>query len=219
MARPRVSRVRSEPALIRRLLYLTLFSDCTTGAFSLVFHGRKTGTTKSTKLQPTAVDFGSPVQIQIEHSKNAATIPTTTGAAQVLEPTVLVEVLLSVASTPAQHERGLMHRAEPLAKREGMVFVYPTPAKRVFWMKDTLIPLQATWWDQNGVLREPGMEMQPEDLTYVWSLSSDIVYGIEFPPHFLADAGLNDPGNVRIVNLDAIKNVVQSRGGAANGLR
>jgi len=45
-----------------------------------------------------------------------------------------------VAATPDDRTRGLMGRSS-LAPDEGMLFVYATPVRIGFWMKDTLIPL------------------------------------------------------------------------------
>lgn len=39
--------------------------------------------------------------------------------------------------------------------------------------------------------------MKPHDLTYIWSKQSNIQYGIEFPPGFLQESGMDDPGYVR----------------------
>lgn len=52
------------------------------------------------------------------------------------------EVIVSVelARTPAQREQGLMHRRE-LAPDAGMLFIFPEEGFPVFWMKNTLIPL------------------------------------------------------------------------------
>jgi len=51
-----------------------------------------------------------------------------------------VPVVLEVAETHEQRERGLMGRAS-LASGHGMIFVSASARPRSFWMKDTLIPL------------------------------------------------------------------------------
>lgn len=57
-------------------------------------------------------------------------------------------VRAEVARTPEQRELGLMHR-ESLADGRGMLFVFPDLQIRSFWMKDTLIPLDIAYLDEN----------------------------------------------------------------------
>ncbi|HEY5451985.1 MAG TPA: DUF192 domain-containing protein [Polyangia bacterium] len=47
---------------------------------------------------------------------------------------------VELAVTPAEHERGLMYR-EHLDADAGMLFISESPRRQVFWMKNTLIPL------------------------------------------------------------------------------
>ena len=54
-----------------------------------------------------------------------------------------------VASTPAQHQTGLMHRRE-MPTHEGMLFVFPRAGTQCFWMRNTLIPLTAAFIADDG---------------------------------------------------------------------
>ena len=49
-------------------------------------------------------------------------------------------VLLEVAQTPGQRNKGLMFRKE-MPRGEGMLFVFPEEGKQSFWMKNTYISL------------------------------------------------------------------------------
>lgn len=47
---------------------------------------------------------------------------------------------VEVALTEAERQHGLMYRSR-LDPESGMLFVFPLPSRLVFWMKNTLIPL------------------------------------------------------------------------------
>lgn len=53
------------------------------------------------------------------------------------------------ASTPAQRERGLMERTE-LAADGGMLFRFDDFRRHCLWMKNTPLPLSATFMDEEG---------------------------------------------------------------------
>jgi uncharacterized protein len=50
------------------------------------------------------------------------------------------KIKVEIADTETRMERGLMHRTS-LNENSGMLFVYPDPEIRSFWMKNMLIPL------------------------------------------------------------------------------
>ena len=56
---------------------------------------------------------------------------------------------VSLADTPQRRRRGLMH-CPALSPETGMLFVYPTPGKRVFWMKNTIIELAIIFISADG---------------------------------------------------------------------
>ncbi len=53
-----------------------------------------------------------------------------------------------VADTFNERRIGLMHRKH-LPKNRGMLFIFEQPEKHSFWMKNTLIPLDIMWIDEN----------------------------------------------------------------------
>lgn len=67
---------------------------------------------------------------------------------------------VELATTPAQWGRGLMGRAR-LAQGHGMLFVFPVEAQQSFWMKDTLIPLDILFFDNQGRLVSGWHGVQP----------------------------------------------------------
>ena len=60
-----------------------------------------------------------------------------------------VTARVELASTEAQKRQGLMNRRS-LAPDAGMAFLFTTPTRTEFWMKDTLIPLSIAFYDGRG---------------------------------------------------------------------
>ncbi|CAD7935823.1 unnamed protein product [Amoebophrya sp. A120] len=144
-----------------------------------------------------AVDFGSTVQVTLVNAETGASVPIT----------------LQMAYSLQQHTRGLMYRTNPLTESEGMIFVYPQEGHRVFWMKNTEIPMEATWWNAKGELVEKPTAMEPLTLDYHWSTSHNVQFGIELAPGFLENKGLDAPGQTKIEDMKPVLDEIQLRGG------
>jgi uncharacterized membrane protein (UPF0127 family) len=60
-----------------------------------------------------------------------------------------VSVRVEIAESPSAWQRGLMFRRR-LDARSGMIFVFPSAVRSVFWMKNTLIPLSVAFYGSKG---------------------------------------------------------------------
>ena len=70
---------------------------------------------------------------------------------------------IQLALTPEQHEIGLMYRTE-MPQGEGMLFVFQTPTKQCFWMKNTILALTAAFIaDDGSIVNLEDMKPQTTD--------------------------------------------------------
>lgn len=73
---------------------------------------------------------------------------------------------VEVADDAAERSRGLMFR-ESMPRGKGMLFVYEHPQRAAFWMKNTLIPLDMLFADENGTVTRVHHDAVPGDLTAI----------------------------------------------------
>lgn len=73
---------------------------------------------------------------------------------------------VEVADDPEERSVGLMNR-EVLATGAGMLFAYDGPQSVVFWMKNTLIPLDMIFLDAQGQVARIHENAVPQDLSHI----------------------------------------------------
>ncbi len=56
---------------------------------------------------------------------------------------------VEIVTTPKEKTQGLMHKEN---LEDGMLFLFPIEAVYTFWMKDTLIPLDIIWINNNEIV-------------------------------------------------------------------
>jgi uncharacterized membrane protein (UPF0127 family) len=96
---------------------------------------------------------------------------------------------VEVADDPAERAQGLMFR-ESLPRSSGMLFLYDQPQRPVFWMRNTLIPLDMVFVDSAGTVLRIHENAVPLDET-----------GIDGGPGVLAVLEING-GLSRQLGLD-----------------
>lgn len=71
---------------------------------------------------------------------------------------------IEIADEPVEHSRGLMHR-ESMPAYAGMLFIYDSPRRLSFWMRNTLIELDMLFVDEHGVVQKIHHRARPLDET------------------------------------------------------
>jgi len=73
---------------------------------------------------------------------------------------------VELANTPDTRSRGLMFR-ESMPTGAGMLFIYDSPQRATFWMRNTLIPLDMIFTDDTGTVQHVHHEAVPGDETTI----------------------------------------------------
>lgn len=103
-----------------------------------------------------------------------------------------IHIYVEIADEWPEMERGLMHR-ESLPEDEGMLFIFPQPGTYPFWMKNTLIPLDAIYISQNGTIVGI-LQMEPciADPCPVYTPDSEALYVLEVNKGFSERHGISE---------------------------
>lgn len=105
-----------------------------------------------------------------------------------------IQLTVKRVSNPADVERGLMFRKEPLMPNEGMLFDKGSWSETGFWMKNTYIPLDIIFLDDEYIVIDILRNMVPGDLT-IRRINKPWRYAVEVNP------GLDiSPGDIINVN-------------------
>lgn len=110
-----------------------------------------------------------------------------------------VRVYVEIADTPETRQQGLMFR-ESLEPDEGMLFIFDSEAEQVFWMKNTIIPLDMIF--VNGSMEVVSIqEAVPcrEDPCTLYPSGKPAKYVVETNYGFSETNGIEEGTKVRIV--------------------
>ena len=77
---------------------------------------------------------------------------------------IVAEFDIEIAESEYEIQTGLMHR-ESMEDNQAMLFIFPNVEYRSFFMKNTLIPLDIIYFDDNGKLVSSQVNAKPLDET------------------------------------------------------
>ena len=107
---------------------------------------------------------------------------------------------VEIVTSPEEQERGLMFR-DKLKKKEGMLFIFDSPKKASFWMKNTLISLDLIYIKKSGLIDSIHQELEPMSLKRIKS-KSKVKAVLEIPG---GDSRLYGINNNSFINIDMIE--------------
>ncbi|MFC7703516.1 DUF192 domain-containing protein [Plastorhodobacter daqingensis] len=102
---------------------------------------------------------------------------------------------VEIADDDASRARGLMFR-ESLPARAGMLFIYETPRRAAFWMRNTLIPLDMIFVDETGRVARVHHEAIPHDETPI-EAGENVLLVLEINGGLAAQLGISEGTELR----------------------
>lgn len=110
-----------------------------------------------------------------------------------------VPVDVELATTPEARQLGLMYR-EHLAPGKGMLFVFPQAAPQSFWMRNTKIPLDILFIDDDGRIVKIHERTTPFSEAGLPS-GAPVRFVLEVPGGYCDDIGLREGDEVVLGDL------------------
>jgi uncharacterized protein len=123
------------------------------------------------------------------------------GKAIISNAAATLEIVVEIAQTPAESERGLMYRTK-MPEKQGMFFKYNTPQDPKFigfWMKNTLIPLDVAFFDASGTIFDI-VTLQPCVTTNCPIYTTKKIYtgALEMNAGFFSSAGMGLNATIKL---------------------
>jgi len=109
-----------------------------------------------------------------------------------------IHIYVEIADEWPEMERGLMYR-ESLPEDEGMLFIFSRSGNYPFWMKNTLIPLDAIYISANGTIVDI-LQMEPciADPCPTYPPDGDARYVLEVNKGFSERHGIREGNSVML---------------------
>lgn len=114
-------------------------------------------------------------------------------------------VTVEIAADDATREQGLMYR-DHLPPDTGMIFLFPQSGDYPFWMKNTLIPLDMIWIDDQKRIVHVARDVPPckADPCPSYPPGGTARYVLELAAGVAARHGLQNGQTLRFEGLDAV---------------
>ncbi len=103
------------------------------------------------------------------------------------------EIRVALADTPRERQQGLSGK-ESLPEGEGLLFVFDTPGKYGFWMKDMHFPIDIIWLDERGTIVHVEKNVAPETYPTVFMPQMQALYVLEISAGFADMRGVSEGG-------------------------
>lgn len=101
------------------------------------------------------------------------------------------KLYVELATNPLNRERGLMYRTQ-MADNKGMLFIFETPAVQSFWMKNTYIPLDIIFLDEDFRVVKVHKNTLPNQITETYSSFFPAKYALETKAGWAGMSKLNE---------------------------
>lgn len=106
-------------------------------------------------------------------------------------------VTVSVADTPETQQKGLSH-VTSLPENEGMLFIFPKEGDYGFWMKDTLIPLDIIWVNDQFEVVHVERNVRPESYPTIYHSPAPARFVVETNAFFASTFNIETGDSVTI---------------------
>ncbi len=93
---------------------------------------------------------------------------------------------------------------ESLPENHGMLFIFPVSEQHGFWMKNTFIPLDMLWLDENGVITDIQRDIQPcnSDPCPTYAPDAPGLYVLELAAGEANRLGLEEGDHLELRNIE-----------------
>lgn len=98
------------------------------------------------------------------------------------------QLVAKVSDTPAKRAKGMMSQTS-FAPHDAMIFLYHNPSQPTFWMKDTPLPLDIVFLDEQGKVSSVVFDARPNSETPIKS-PPETAAVIELPAGAAVEAGI-----------------------------
>jgi uncharacterized protein len=109
-----------------------------------------------------------------------------------------------VVSAPSTKKKGLMNRTNNLKENQGMLFVFDEPQAISLWMKNTYIPLDAIYFNEDGKILELNENLKPKSTKSVVS-KQPCKYVLEVNGNTIKNKNIKIGNYIKITKIKNLK--------------